>query len=75
VRAVILVHYDKIFAKDIFAVGPEGLGFLFAAPAVGGVLSGFIVSSRHKLKNQGILLLSGVTLYGIATILFGISRA
>lgn len=63
------------FAKDILAVGPKGLGLLYAAPSVGGIVAGLIVSSFHNLKNQGKILLSAVFVYGLATILFGISRS
>jgi MFS family permease len=64
-----------IFAKDILMVGPKGLGLLYAAPSLGAVLAGITVSSLGHFKNQGKILLSAVTLYGLATILFGISRS
>lgn len=64
-----------IFAKDILSVGPKGLGILYAAPALGAVIAGFIVSSLGHLKNQGKILLGAVILYGLATIFFGISRS
>ncbi len=64
-----------IFAKDILLVGPKGLGILYAAPALGAVIAGFIVSTLGHLKNQGKILLGAVILYGIATIFFGISRS
>lgn len=63
-----------IFAKDILQVGPQGLGFLYSAPAVGSVLAGFIIASRHHIKKQGLFLLIGVCIYGIATVLFGTSK-
>lgn len=64
-----------IFAKDILAVGPTGLGLLYAAPSAGGVLAGLFVSARGHFKNQGKILLIAVMFYGISTILFGISRS
>lgn len=64
-----------IFAKDILAVGPQGLGFLYAAPSLGAVIAGIIFSSLGHLKNQGKILLVSVALYGVATILFGLSRS
>lgn len=64
-----------IFAKDILAVGPTGLGFLYAAPSAGGVLAGLIVSIWGHFKNQGKILLTAVITYGLATVLFGISRS
>lgn len=64
-----------IFAKDILAVGPKGLGILYAAPALGAVIAGLIVSSLGHLKNQGKILLGAIIIYGMATIFFGISRS
>lgn len=63
-----------IFAKDILRVGPQGLGFLYAAPAVGAVLAGLFMAHRHTLKNQGKILLISVAFYGIGTIFFGFSK-
>ncbi|KKP29934.1 MAG: Major facilitator superfamily [Parcubacteria group bacterium GW2011_GWA2_31_28] len=64
-----------IFAKDILKVGPQGLGFLYAAPSIGAIIAGLIVSSHRNIKNQGKMLIYSVILYGIATILFGVSRS
>lgn len=64
-----------IFAKDILSVGPQGLGLLYAAPSLGAVLSGLVISSLGKLKNQGKILLLAVTFYGFATLLFGLSKS
>ncbi len=64
-----------IFAKDILAVGPQGLGFLYAAPSLGAVIAGIIFSSLGRLKNQGKILIFSVMLYGVATILFGLSKS
>lgn len=64
-----------IFAKDILAVGPKGLGFLYAAPAAGAVIAGLITSSFGHFRNQGKILLFAVCLYGLATILFGLSHS
>lgn len=64
-----------IFAKDILAVGPAGLGLLYAAPSVGAVTASIIVSSLGHIRNQGKVLLAAVFVYGLATILFGLSRS
>ncbi|MBI3366304.1 MFS transporter [Candidatus Roizmanbacteria bacterium] len=65
-----------IFAHDILRVGPKGLGLLYGAPSIGAIIAGLIISSHGaRLKQQGILLLSGVFIYGFSTILFGISRS
>lgn len=64
-----------IFAKDILRVGPEGLGLLYAAPSLGAISAGLILSTVSQLKNQGKILLGSVILYGLATIFFGLSRS
>lgn len=64
-----------IFARDILHVGPQGLGFLYAAPSIGAVLTGFLMARKAQhIRSQGKALLFVVALYGLATILFGLSR-
>ncbi len=64
-----------IFAKDILAVGPQGLGFLYAAPSFGAIIAGVVFTSFGQLKNQGKILLISVLVYGLSTILFGLSKS
>jgi len=64
-----------IFAKDILHVGPTGLGWLRAAPSVGALGMSFITAHTPPLKKAGRTLLLVVACFGIATIVFGISRA
>jgi MFS family permease len=63
-----------IFAQDILKVGPEGLGLLYAAPSVGAVATGLAMANLPRLKNQGVILLSAVGVFGVATIVFGLSK-
>lgn len=63
-----------IFAKDILAMGPTGLGLLYAAPAIGALIAGFVVARKPHLNNQGKLLLISVAFYALGTMLFGISH-
>jgi len=62
-----------IFAKDILQVGPGGLGWLAAAPAAGAVLMGVMQGVRHPWPHAGRAFLWGVSIYGAATIVFGLS--
>jgi MFS family permease len=62
------------FAKDILNAGPEGLGILRAAPAVGAVLMAGILVYYPPVKRAGKLLLYSVAGFGICTILFAISK-
>lgn len=65
-----------IFAQDILQVGPRGYGWLFAAPAVGAVLmSAVMVPLTARIKRRGPTLLWAVAGYGLATVVFGLSRS
>jgi MFS family permease len=62
------------FARDILHVGPIGLGFLRASPAVGAVLAG-VWLARHPLsRREGRTLLVVVAGFGISMIVFGLSH-
>jgi MFS family permease len=63
-----------IFAKDVLAVGPSGLGLLRAAPAMGALLMALFVARWCHWKRPGRVLLLVVTGFGLATIGFGLSR-
>jgi MFS family permease len=63
-----------VFAKDILHVGPSGLGLLEAALPVGSLVCGLFMAHRPPMLKAGRTLLSGVVIYGIATIAFGISK-
>ena len=63
-----------IFAKDILFVGAQGYGLLTAAPAFGAVLVSVFLSFMPEIRNQGKTIYRAVIGYGLATILFGLSR-
>jgi MFS family permease len=64
-----------MFAKDILQVGPQGLGLLRAAPAVG-ALATSVWLARHPPRRQvGAKMLWGVVLYGVAMVVFGLSTS
>jgi MFS family permease len=44
-----------IYAKDEFAAGPEGLGWLLTAVGVGGTLGGFAANLLARVERQGLL--------------------
>ena len=65
-----------IFAQDVLQVGPRGYGWLYAAPAIGAVLaSAAMVPLTHRLERRGPALIWAVTMYGVATVIFGVSRS
>ncbi|MBI3732400.1 MAG: MFS transporter [Chloroflexi bacterium] len=62
-----------IFATDVLHVGAEGYGVLAAAPSIGSILAGAIMSTRSQFRRPGMVMLYAVALYGAATIIFGLS--
>ena len=65
-----------IFAQDILKVDATGYGWLYAAPAVGAVMmSAAMVLLTSRINRRGTVLLWAVGLYGLATVMFGISRS
>lgn len=64
-----------IYARDILSTGPWGLGLLRAAPAVG-ALSMSIYLARCPLRRRvGKTMFTAVAIFGLATILFGLSSS
>jgi MFS family permease len=62
-----------IYADEILRVGPEGLGWLRAAPAVGAGLMSVYLAHRSSIEAAGKWLLINVALFGVATIGFAVS--
>jgi MFS family permease len=63
-----------IFADQILHVGPVGLGWMRAAPAIGAFAMALFVAHLPPIRRAGQTLLWCVTGFGIATILFGLSK-
>lgn len=62
-----------VYARDILQVGPEGLGQLRAAPAVGAAAVALWFAVKPLHNNVGVKMIWSVAAFGGATILFGIS--
>ncbi|RFS19798.1 MFS transporter [Chitinophaga silvatica] len=63
------------FATDILHVGSLGYGFLRSAPAVGALLTMFILAHRPLVNKPGIKLLAAVFGFGLTIIVFGLSTS
>ena len=63
-----------IFARDILRIGPDGLGLLRAAPSVGALLMSLVLIRWPLQRHVGRKLLAAVALFGLATLVFGLSR-
>jgi MFS family permease len=65
-----------IFAQDVLRVGARGYGWLYAAPAAGVLAtSAAMVPLTERIERRGRVLLWAVAGYGLATVLFGLSRS
>ena len=64
-----------VFASEILKVGPQGLGILRAAPAVGAVLTGIYLAHRKPFQKAGQTLLAAVAIFSLCIIGFGLSRS
>ena len=64
-----------VYARDILHAGPLGLGLLRSAPAAGAFLVAFRLSQRPIQGKTGIKMFAAVALFGLATIIFGLSRS
>jgi len=64
-----------IYARDILHTGPWGLGLLRSAPAAGALSMAVWLAHHPMARGAGRRMFAGVALFGIATIVFGISRS
>ncbi|MGH8445581.1 MAG: MFS transporter [Solimonas sp.] len=63
-----------VFADDILKVGPQGLGILRAAPALGALLTVVICAYHPPLARPWRNLLLAVIGFGLATFVFAVSK-
>jgi MFS family permease len=62
-----------VFAADVLHVGPVGLGVLRSAPGVGAALTAWVLAVRPIRRHVGRWMFGGVGVFGLATIVFGVS--
>lgn len=62
------------YADRVFAVGPQGLGLLFAAPGIGSLTAALGSGWIPRVSRQGVRLLSAVAAWGVAIVAFGLMR-
>ena len=63
-----------VYARDILEIGPGGFGLLRSGAALGGGLVTLVLSIRPIRRHAGKWMLLAVTVYGVATICFAVSR-
>ncbi len=62
-----------MFASDVLHTGPEGLGYLRAAPFLGSVVMGVALAARRPMRYAGMNMLLCVAAFGVCKILFAVS--
>jgi MFS family permease len=62
-----------VFARDILMTGPEGLGLLRAAPALGSLAMALALTRYPLSRNVGARLFAAIAVFGFATVIFGLS--
>lgn len=63
-----------IYAAEILSMGPFGLGILRSAPGIGAILMATFLATFPIRHRAGMLMFVGVAIFGIATVVFGVSK-
>jgi MFS family permease len=64
-----------VFAKDVLHVGEVGFGWMRSMPAIGSICMGLVLAMRPPIQRGGRTILATVAVFGLATIVFGLSRS
>jgi MFS family permease len=64
-----------VYAADVLHVGPTGLGWLRTAPGIGAAACGAVLGLLPITRNVGRWMFGGVVVYGVATLVFGLSTS
>jgi MFS family permease len=64
-----------VYAADILHVGPSGLGLLRSAPAIGALVTSAVLTHAAPFQRTGRVLLQCVAIFGVTTIVFGLSTS
>ncbi len=62
------------YARDILHVGPDGFGWLRAAPGMGAAVIAITLAGRPITRHVGVKMFAGVAVFGVATVVFGLSH-
>jgi MFS family permease len=62
-----------IIARDVLHVGEVAYGWLSAAQSIGAVGAALVISQVKEIRNQGIIFMGSVVIFGAATIAFGLA--
>jgi MFS family permease len=68
------IQLMPVFATDILAVGPSGLGFLLSAGGGGALAGTIIISALGDIRRKGLMITLSALLFGSFIIAFGLSN-
>lgn len=61
--------------RDVLNASVQQYGWLSAGQSIGAVSAALVISQRNRMRKQGSLLLGAVVIFGLATVLFGLSHS
>jgi MFS family permease len=64
-----------IYATEILFVDEVGYGWMRAMPSIGAILMSLFLATRPPFRRAGPALLAAVVAFGLATIVFGLSKS
>ncbi len=62
------------YAIDVLHIGPDGFGWLRAAPGIGAAIIALALAWRPITQHIGTKMFAGVAVFGLATVVFGVSE-
>lgn len=68
------IGFLNVFARDILAIGPQGLGLLMGTSSVGAIAGSLLVAGRGRSEGMGTAQLGGILIYGFAIMGMTVSR-
>ena len=78
VPALLVLNYltfIPLYARDILATGPAGLGLLTGAIGVGALIGALSLASMRPSGGSGRLILSAMCIVGVSLVVFALSRS
>ena len=61
-----------VLARDVFEVGEVGLGLMYAAPAIGAIVTGVVMSALPQVREAGKWVIIGVLFFGVCLVFFAL---
>jgi MFS family permease len=69
------ISFLPVFARDILAIGPSGLGVLMATSGIGAVVGSLLTAARRDRDGAGRLLVVLTVVYGVWVVGMALSRS